>query len=298
MDLDVEVNRAVHDYDLLIVVGPVFPHEVVGFSGGTKYFFPGISGPGVLNFFHWLGAVISNPAIIGHKQTPVREVIDRAAAMIPAERKVVCMVVTKDGLQGVFAGEVDEAWSRAADLSARTHVVEHDRAYETVVAVCPPMYDELWTAGKCMYKSEPVVADGGTVLIVAPHLAEVSAAHGRKLFELGYHVRDYFLGQWDRFRHEPWGVLAHSTHVKGVGTWTDGIETPRVNVVLASQIPEADCQRLNLGYRDPATLNLETFRNREDDGILLLPKAGEILHRTRNLPPGLQATIQPPAPGI
>jgi len=56
----------------------VFPHEVVGFSGGNKYLFPGVGGPQILNFFHWLGAVVTNPMIIGNKWTPVRKVVDRA----------------------------------------------------------------------------------------------------------------------------------------------------------------------------------------------------------------------------
>ena len=77
-----EINRRLFDYDQVIIVGPVFPHEVVGFSGGNKYLFPGVSGPEVLNFFHWLGAVVTNPMIIGNKWTPVRKVVDRAAAMV------------------------------------------------------------------------------------------------------------------------------------------------------------------------------------------------------------------------
>ena len=279
MDVEVKVNRVVREYDLLIVLGPVFPHEVAGFSGGNKYFFPGISGPEVLNFFHWLGAVITNPDIIGYKHTPVRAVIDRAASMIPAERKAVCMVVEGKELAGLYAGEVDDAWSRAADHSARLHIREIEQPFHTVFAVCPPMYDELWTAGKCMYKSEPAVADGGRVIIYAPHLTEVSVAHGNKIFELGYHTRDYFLQQWEMFKDEPWGVLAHSTHVKGIGTFEFGMEYPRVEVILASQISEADCRRLNLGYLDPSTLNPADYQNREAEGVLYIPKAGEILYR-------------------
>jgi nickel-dependent lactate racemase len=279
MDVEVRVNRAVRDYDLLVVLGPVFPHEVAGFSGGNKYFFPGISGPEVLNFFHWLGAVITNPRIIGHARTPVRAVIDRAAAMIPAERKAVCMVVDGHTLAGLYAGEVDETWSRAATHSARIHVREVACPYHTVFAVCPQMYDELWTAGKCMYKSEPAVADGGRVIIYAPHLREVCLAHGETIFRIGYHTRDYFLKQWDRFRHEPWGVLAHSTHVKGIGTYENGVEQPRVEVILASRISEADCRRLNLGYLDPDSLRPDDYRDREDEGILFIPKAGELLFR-------------------
>ncbi|HMO03380.1 MAG TPA: lactate racemase domain-containing protein [Kiritimatiellia bacterium] len=279
MEVEVRVNRAVRDYDLLVVLGPVFPHEVAGFSGGNKYFFPGISGPEVLNFFHWLGAVITNPRIIGHARTPVRAVIDRAAAMIPAERKAVCMVVDGHILAGLYAGEVDEAWSRAAAHSARLHVREVARPFHTVFAVCPPMYDELWTAGKCMYKSEPAVADGGRVIIYAPHLHEVCQAHGEAIFRIGYHTRDYFLKQWDRFHHEPWGVLAHSTHVKGIGTYENGVEQPRVEVILASRISAVDCRRLNLGYLDPDALRPDDYRNRESEGILFIPRAGELLYR-------------------
>lgn len=283
MDVEVRVNKVVSEYDVLVVLGPVFPHEVAGFSGGNKYFFPGISGPEVLNFFHWLGAVITNPGIIGYKHTPVRAVIDRAASMIPAERKAVCMVVEGHELAGLYAGEVDEAWSRAADHSARLHIREVERPFHTVFAVCPPMYDELWTAGKCMYKSEPAVADGGRVIIYAPHLHDVCQTHGEAIFRIGYHTRDYFLKQWDRFKNEPWGVLAHSTHVKGVGVYEGGVETPRVEVILASRISEVDCRRLNLGYLDPDTLNPEDFRNREHEGVLLIPKAGEILYRANTL---------------
>src|SRR5262249_57121270 len=64
MDVEVTINRAVFDYDRLVIVGPVFPHEVVGFSGGNKYLFPGIGGAALLNFFHWLGAVITHPQAI------------------------------------------------------------------------------------------------------------------------------------------------------------------------------------------------------------------------------------------
>jgi nickel-dependent lactate racemase len=285
--LNVQVNRAVMEYDLLVVIGPVFPHEVAGYSGGNKYFFPGISGPEVLNFFHWLGAVITNPRIIGAKYTPVRAVIDRAASLIPAERRAVCLVVKGTEVAGVYAGEVEEAWSRAADHSATVHVERTPRLYHTVVSCCPPMYDELWTAGKCMYKVEPAVADGGRVLIYAPHLDEVSVAHGRTLFEIGYHVRDYFTAQWDRFKGQPWGVLAHSTHVKGIGTYEGGVERPRVEVVLASRIGPDACHRLNLGYLDPSTLDLDDYRGREDEGILVVPKAGEILYRGHHAPPEL-----------
>jgi lactate racemase len=285
MDVDVAINRAVLDYDRLIIVGPVFPHEVVGFSGGNKYLFPGVGGAAILNFFHWLGAVITNPKIIGNKWTPVRRVVDRAAALVPVPKLAFCMVVNEGGLAGLYAGTPEAAWSDAADLSARLHVLYKDRPYHTVLSCAPPMYDEIWVGGKCMYKLEPVVADGGELIIYAPHIREISRTHGALIRRIGYHTRDYFLGQWERFRDEPWGILAHSTHVRGIGSYASGIEEPRIRVTLATQIPEDVCRAVNLGYRDPRSIQVADYQNREDDGILCVPKAGEMLYRLKD-PPG------------
>jgi nickel-dependent lactate racemase len=287
LDIAVTCNRMIEDYDELIVLGPVFPHEVVGFSGGNKYIFPGISGPEILHFFHWLGAVITNPRIIGNKWTPVRKTVDRAASLLPITRRALCMVVKGEDLAGLYFGSPEEAWSSAADLSAQVHIIYTDRNYHTVLSCAPKMYDELWVGAKCMYKLEPVVADGGTLIIYAPHIKEVAVVHDRLIREIGYHTRDYFLAQWDRFKHHPWGILAHSTHVKGIGTYADGVETPRIEVVLATGISEATCREINLGYRDPASVNADDYRGREDEGVLHVPKAGEMLYRWKDAPPEL-----------
>ncbi len=284
MNVDVTINRAVFDYDQLIIVGPVFPHEVVGFSGGNKYLFPGIGGAELLNFFHWLGAVITNAKIIGNTSTPVRRVVDRAAAMVTVPRVAFCMVVHDGGLAGLYAGTPEKAWFHAADLSDRLHTLYKDHPFHTVLSAAPPMYDEIWVGGKCMYKLEPVVADGGELIIYAPHIREISVTHGKLIERIGYHTRDYFLGQWDRFKDEPWGILAHSTHVRGGGTYENGVEKPRIQVTLATQIPESVCRSINLGYRDPAAINIDEYKDREDEGILYVPKAGEMLYRLKNPP--------------
>jgi nickel-dependent lactate racemase len=280
-EVPVRLNRLVLEYDQLLVCGPVFPHEVVGFSGGNKYFFPGIAGSDIINFTHWLSALLTSYHVIGIKDTPVRRVIDRAAAFIPRPRHAVCSVVTHDGVAGLYTGTTEGAWSAAADLSAQRHVIWKPRPYQQVLSVLPAMYDEIWVGAKGMYKTEPAIADGGEVIIYAPHLHEVSRVHGRLIHQIGYHVRDYFTAQWDQFSSVPWGVLAHSTHLKGSGTFTGGVERPRIQVTLATGIPEAECRALNLGYRDPKSIDVESFANREDDGVLLVRKAGEYLYRLK-----------------
>jgi nickel-dependent lactate racemase len=286
LEVPIRVNRRLYDYDHLIIVGPVFPHEVVGFSGGNKYLFPGVAGPEILNFFHWLGAVVTNPMIIGNAWTPVRKVVDRAASMVQRPKLCFAMVVRPDkSLAGLFAGNPEAAWAAATELSREIHIVEKKQPFHTIVSCAPAMYHELWTGGKCMYKLEPVLADGGELIIYAPHIKEVSATHGRIIGEIGYHCRDYFLAQWERFRHRPWGVLAHSCHVYGQGTFEKGIETPRARVTLATGIPKETCRQLNLGYRDPATLQPLEFAEREDEGILVVPRAGEMLFHLKQRPP-------------
>jgi nickel-dependent lactate racemase len=284
MDVPVEINSKVLGYDRILICGPVFPHEVVGFSGGNKYLFPGVSGPEILNFFHWLGAVVTNPMIIGNKWTPVRKVVDRAAALVPIPKTCLAMVVDHGHLAGLFCGSPEAAWDAASELSKQLHIEYKEKPFHTVLSCAPPMYDELWVGGKCMYKLEPIVADGGELIIYAPHIHEISLTHGKLIRHIGYHCRDYFLKQWDRFKDLSWGVIAHSTHVRGIGTYENGIEQCRVKVTLATGIPEDVCRSVSLGYIDPRSISLADFQDREEEGILHVPKAGEMLFHLRQRP--------------
>jgi len=284
MDIDVTVNKRIFDYDVILTAGPVFPHEVVGFSGGAKYFFPGISGGELLNFFHWLGAVMTNPKIIGTRDTPVRATLHAAFKMIPVTTYALCMVVRGEQLAGLYFGTTPEAWFAAANLSEKIHIIYVEEPFDSVLSCAPPMYDELWVGGKCMYKLEPVVADGGELIIYAPHITGFSRVHGKAIEKIGFHTRDYFLAQWDRFKDVPWGILAHSTHVCGIGTYEDGVERPRIRVTLATGIEEETCRRVNLGYRDPASIDPADWQGRQDQGRLCVPKAGEMLYKLKHPP--------------
>jgi nickel-dependent lactate racemase len=280
--VSIEINRAVLTHDLVFLLGPVFPHEVVGFSGGHKYFFPGVSGPEIVHQSHWLGALITSPKTIGQKSTPVRMMIEKAATMVPTPQLGISLVMRGHDLKGLFLGKVEDAWSKAADLSAKENIVWVERPFKTVLSIAPPMYWELWTAGKCTYKLEPVVADGGQVIIYAPNLSEISVTHGELIRQVGYHTRDYFLHQWNRFKDVPRAILAHSSHVKGIGTFVNGVEHPRMEVTLATALPEALCREINLGYLDPRGIDPTEYEKREDEGILVVPNAGEMLFRLAN----------------
>ena len=280
-DVEVKINREALAADRILVLGPTFPHEVAGFSGGAKYLFPGISGPEMINVSHWLGALSGVRRTIGIAETPVRAMIHAATALVPTPITVIGLTVVGEGLAGVFIGDHLDAWRAAAEHSSKRHIVWVERPFQRVLSWAPPMYDELWTAGKAMYKLEPALAAGGELIIYAPHLSEVSLVHGHHIREIGYHVLPYFLEQWQRFAHLPLGVLAHSTHVRGDGRFENGVELPRARVTLATQLTPAECDELALGYLDPAGIDLDSWRGREDEGVLFVPKAGELLYRVK-----------------
>jgi nickel-dependent lactate racemase len=219
---------------------------------------------------------------IGIKDTAVRAMIHAAARRLPTPVTLAALTVSGHDLAGVVIGDMFEAWSTAADLSAQRHIRWCEKPFQRVLSWAPAMYDELWTGAKAMYKLEPAVALGGEVIIFAPHLDVVSHVHGKYIYEIGYHILPYILNDWERFKHIPLGVLAHSTHMRGSGVMENGIEKPNVRVTLASKIPPEDCARLNLGYQDPATIDIAAWRDREDEGILYVPRAGEILYRLVN----------------
>ncbi len=280
-DVDVLINRTILEHDEILILGPTFPHEVVGFSGGAKYLFPGISGQDMINVTHWLGALSGVRGTIGIKDTPVRAMIHAAARLLDMPITLAALIVERGELSGMFIGPHEEAWSGAADMSSERHIVWVERPFRKILSVAPSIYPELWTAGKAMYKLEPALAEGGELILHAPHLSEVSRVHGEQIRRIGYHVLPYFLKQWERFRDVPLGVLAHSTHVRGDGRFEDGVELPRASLTLSTGLSRSETEALALGWRDPAGIDPAEFAGREDEGVLYVPRAGEILYRSR-----------------
>lgn len=276
----VRINRAVIEHDVTVIAGPVFPHEVVGFSGGNKYLFPGVSGREFIDLSHWLGALITSASIIGTCGiTPVRALIDEAASMVPGERYALCLVTkshTTD-LHAMTFGDPAPAWAAAADVSAQAHIRYLAAPVRRVLSLVPAKYSDMWTGAKGFYKVEPVVADGGQVVLYAPHIKEIAVTHPA-IAEIGYHCREYFVKQWDRFRHQHWSDLAHSTHLRGAGRWDEvNGERDRVTVTLATGIPEALTRAVNLDYLDHAEVDPVAWAAAED--TLVVRDAGEDLYR-------------------
>lgn len=278
----IEVNYRVAEADAIVIVGPVLNHEVVGKSGGNKYFYPGVSGAKGTQFTHWLGACITLPLIIGIERTPVRDAIDFMASFItkPVKR---CAALVLDGkkLADLCWGTPEAAHSAAAAQIDRYQAKFVDQQYQTVVAVLSPKYPEIWTGGKGSYKLQGIVADGGSLILYAPHLHSVSASWGEQIEQVGYHCMPYIQAHLDEYLDAgiPLGVLAHVTHVMGVGTYEKGVEKLRVNLSLASQLTPEKCKAINIGYIDPETFDVDSYRGKPD--TLVVDDAGEVLYKLR-----------------
>ena len=268
---------------MTLLVGPVLPHEVIGFSGGNKYLFPGLSGQEMIDVTHWLGALITSSAIIGTRGvTPVRALVDAAANLVPGERHALCVVVDhaqrRTGVAVLRGARDAPGPTRPTSPPRRTSSTSITRCSECSRS-SRMRYPDLWTGAKGFYKVEPVVADGGEVVLYAPHITEIAAMHPR-LMEIGYHCRDFFLAQWDRYRTVPWGDLAHATHLYGAGTY-DGV-TERA-AASGSRWPRAfpkpSCGRRTWATSLPAAVDAEGWA--ADPGTLVVPDAGEVLYRLR-----------------
>jgi len=271
-------------YDTVLVFGATVPHEVAGFAGGAKYFFPGVAGPELTHTTHWLGALAGIENIIGQVETPTRRLIEAAADLIPARIISLNTVVSRiDGdlvTYALFTGDIKEAFRRAAAVSRKVHIRYTGRKYKRVIALLDPHYDELWVGGKASYKLGAIIEEGGELIIYAPHLTKLSETHGELIEKYGYapleSVRD-MLGVSPELR-ENLCIAAHLAHVAYAGRLDQyGKIVPRYQITMATGLDEATCRRVNLGYLDYRMLDYEAMRS--DPDTLVVADAGRDLYQ-------------------
>ncbi len=283
--VDVQLNALLAPglYDTVLVFGATMPHEVAGFAGGAKYFFPGVAGPELTHMTHWLGALATIEQVIGRVETPTRRMIEAAAAFIPAEVISFTSVNTRDidGLKthALFAGDINETLRCAATVSAEVHIKYTGRKYARVLALLDEHYDELWVGGKASYKLGSVIEEGGELVIYAPHLNNISATHGRLIEKYGYApletVRE-MVEYSDELRANLC-VAAHLAHVSyGSSLNKQGQVMPRYRITLASAVSEEVCRRVNLGFLDYRSVRRDDYEN--DPNTFVVEDAGRDLY--------------------
>jgi nickel-dependent lactate racemase len=284
--VQVNLNRLLAPgiYDTVLVFGATVPHEVAGFAGGAKYFFPGVAGPDLTHATHWLGALASIENVIGRIETPTRHMIEAAAEFVPARIISLNSVVTRGDdnrlrTQALFAGDVREAFREAAEVSRQVHIKYTGRKYKRVVALLDEHYDELWVGGKASYKLGGIIAEGGELIIYAPHLRAISETHGLLIEKYGYapldRVREMVALSTELQANL--AVAAHLAHVSYAGQRDEnGRVIPRFRITMAAALDEATCERVNLGFMDHRQFRREEYDS--DPDTLVVERAGRDLY--------------------
>jgi nickel-dependent lactate racemase len=282
----VNLNRllAPGRYDTVLIFGATVPHEVAGFAGGAKYFFPGVAGPDLTHATHWLGALASIENVIGRVETPTRHMIEAAADLVPARVISINSVVTRGDderlrTHALFCGDFREAFRRAAEVSRQVHIKYTGRKYKRVVALLDEHYDELWVGGKASYKLGGIIEEGGELIIYAPHLRAISETHGLLIEKYGYapidRVREMVALSTEL--RSNLAVAAHLAHVSYAGSRDEtGKVVPRYTITMASALDEATCRRVNLGFKDHREFRREDYDS--DPDTLVVERAGRDLY--------------------
>jgi len=281
------INRllAPGNYDTVLIFGATVPHEVAGFAGGAKYFFPGVAGAELTHATHWLAALATVEKIIGRIETPTRHLIEAAADFVSAEVISFTSVVSRteeDPLRthALFAGDFRLALRRAAEVSRRVHIKYTGRKYKRVVALLDEHYEELWLGGKVSYRLGGVIEAGGELIIYAPHLHCISETHGRFIEQFGGYaplekVKE-LVAQSGELQANLC-VAAHLTQVAYAGRSNENGEiVPRYQITLASAVDAETCRRVNLGFMDYQKFRLADYEN--DSDTLIVKRAGRDLY--------------------
>lgn len=272
-------------YDLILIFGATVPHEVAGFAGGAKYFFPGIAGAQLTHKTHWLGALATIERIIGRIETPTRHLIEAAADRITTSVITFTSVISRtneDRLRthAVFGGDYRASLRRAAEVSRRVHIKYTGRRYKRVVALLDEHYEDLWLGGKASYRLGAVIEPGGELLIYAPKLRCISETHGHDIERFGGYapienIKDRVDGSGELQANLC--VAAHLAHVSYAGRkGIDGKIVTKYRIVLASQVDEETCRRVNLDHLDYKTFDVGDYAN--DPDTLIVNRAGRDLY--------------------
>ena len=181
-EVNVEINKVVFDnYDIIISVGQVVPHEVVGMANYTKNLMVGIGGSDMINKSHFLGAVSNMEKIMGHADSPVRRLFNYGVDTYLSDLPIVYMqtVMARDNatgkmaMRGFFAGSGDDAFTAAAKLSVETNLELLDKPLKKVIVFLDPEeFKSTWLGNKSVYRTRMAIADDGDLIVLAPGLQE------------------------------------------------------------------------------------------------------------------------------
>lgn len=232
--VNVEVNRLLFDgYDLILSIGQVVPHEVVGMANYTKNIVVGTGGSDIINKSHFLGAVCNMETLLGRADTPVRRLFNHAVDTCLGGLPIhyLLTVVEQDYasgemlLRGFFAGDSEEPYIRACQLSQQVNITLLEREPSKVVVYLDPHeFQSTWLGNKSVYRTRMAIADGGELIILAPALHEFGedATIDKLIRRYGYNGTPATLKavEEDQELRQNLGAAAHLIHGSSEGRFT------------------------------------------------------------------------------
>lgn len=264
----VEVNRLVAegDYDLIVSIGQVVPHEVAGMANHAKNLFVGVGGSDMINKTHMLGAVYGLERMMGRDRTPVRAVFDYALTHFLADRPITFALTTATAptgeprIHGLFLGDTRRVFEEAVASARQHNMTWLPEPVQTCVAYLDPAeFTSTWLGNKAVYRTRMAIADGGRLLILAPGVRRFGEdpACDALIRKYGYRGRDTILRAWreNRDLRENMSAAAHLIHGSADGrfTITYGVEAMPTAEMAGVGYQAADYASLAARY-DPARL--------------------------------------------
>jgi len=231
--VDVEINRMVVDpsFDLVLSIGQVVPHEVIGMANHSKNLFVGVGGSSMINQSHIIGAVYGMERMMGRDHTPVRKVFDYAAEHFLKDVHVLYVLTTCTAPEGailthgLFIGEGRKPLEDAIECVKRHNIdfVEHG-IKKCVVYLDPKEFKSTWLGNKSVYRTRMAMADGGELIVLAPGVDKFGEdpTNDKLIRKYGYNGRLHtleLLKSCDDLK-ENMGVAAHLIHGSSDGRFS------------------------------------------------------------------------------
>ena len=208
----IRVNRMLREADVIVGIGQIVPHRVMGFTGGATIVQPGVSGPEVTGYTHWASTLYAGPKILGIAENPVRHEVERIAHLAGLQFIINVVMDSRGRVIHVVAGDIVAAHRKGAEYSRAIYGVPLPRFATIVIAESFPADYDLWQAGKGIYSSELAVRDGGVVILVTPCPHGVSDEHP-EVEQLGYHGVEAVGAMLEEKRITDRVAAAHVAHV-------------------------------------------------------------------------------------
>lgn len=268
-----QVNKLLLDksFDLILSIGQVVPHEVIGMANYNKNIFVGTGGNEGINKSHYLGAIYGMERIMGRAKTPVRNILEYASTHFAQELPIVYIqtVLSKgdDGemkLRGLFIGDDFECFQKAAELSLETNFIMVEKPIKKcIVYLDPKEFASTWLGNKSVYRTRMALADGAELIVLAPALKEFGEDKtiDRLIRKYGYANTPAILKAVEENAdiQENLGAAAHLIHGSSEGRFS-------ITYCPGDHISKEEIESVNYGYAPYAEMMEKYNVNQLKDG--------------------------------